>query len=294
MLNRFHLVLSAAVCLTIASMFSPVRGADTEATPDTSLGQGKVVALDEFFNHQVKNGKPFHYIWEDTEISGYSQFGKLWTDNGATLASVKAAPTPEDLKKYSIYIICDPNLPDKAAGGKPNYIDPASISVIEDWVKAGGTLVMLANDKANCEFEHYNQLAERFGIKFNADLRNTTPGPNLAHATFSAAQFPDHPIFKGVQMVYMKEISTISVTDPATAIFTVDKEKEMGPGKDLCMATAHVGKGFVFTLGDPWIYNEYMVWQVKHPGNPLPVENLKASSNMVQWLLGQSSAPMAK
>jgi unsaturated rhamnogalacturonyl hydrolase len=275
-----------------ASLAHAAEDLSTMPPPNPALGQGKIVALDYFFNHQVKNGKPFHYLWEDTALSGYSKFGDIWKANGATLAAVKKAPTLDDLRHYSVYIICDPNKPDKAADGKPNYLDPATGDAVEAWVKDGGVLLLFANDKANCEFDHYNTLASRFGITFNADLRNTVNHGNYAHATFSHAQFPDHPLFNNVAMIYMKEISTLSLKDPAQPLLTVDKEKEQGPGQDIIMATAHVGRGLVFAVGDPWLYNEYI--DFNHGTPPLPVENRKAAVNLVQWLLAQASPPHTK
>ncbi|HVM59840.1 MAG TPA: DUF4350 domain-containing protein [Verrucomicrobiae bacterium] len=253
------------------------------------LGHGKVVGLDHYFNHQEKDGKPFHYIWEDTANSGYSQFGDVWKQYGATLASLEKAPTVDDLRKFSVYIIVNPNTPAKAAGGKPNYIQPADIDAIAAWVKSGGVLALFANDKNNCEFEHLNQLSQRFGITFNVDLRNEVPDKNDRRpGTFSTADFPDHPLFMGVNMIYMKEICTLGVKPPAKALLVAPKQH--GEGKDIIMATSKFGKGLVFAVGDPWLYNEYI--DVTSPG--LTIENRKAAMNLAQWLLGASSVPKAK
>jgi unsaturated rhamnogalacturonyl hydrolase len=255
---------------------------------DTTLGKGKVIALDYFYNHQEKNGKPFHYIWDDKANSGYSKFGDVWQQYGATLAKVEEAPTPDDLSHYSVYIICCPNTPDKAADGKPNYISEPAISAIADWVKNGGVLAMFANDVHNCEFDHYDQLATKFGITFNKDIRNA-PIPTKAQMGLGVfTDFPDHPIFQDVHMIYMKEICTLEVTDPATALLTAPKQT--GTGTDIIMASSHYGKGLVFAVGDPWIYNEYIdVKTAKYP-----VENRKAGENLVQWLLQAASVPQAK
>ena len=57
--------------------------------------------------------------------------------------------------------------PDTAAEtDTPNYIDADEIEDLEHWVKQGGTLVLLGNDKGNAEFEHFNRLAGRLGIEF--------------------------------------------------------------------------------------------------------------------------------
>ena len=49
------------------------------------------------------------------------------------------------------------------------------------------------------------------------------------------------------------------------------------------MAVAKVGKGTVFAVGDPWIYNEYT------DGRKLPEEyqNFQAASDLAKWLLRQ-------
>ena len=259
------------------------------AAPDAAAGRGKVVGLDYFYNHQVRDGKQFHYTLDDTDPnSGFSLFGKVFTDHGATLGRLTTAPTLEDLRKFSIYIIVNPTNVAKATDHKPNYIQPEASAVIAQWVKEGGVLVLMANDKANCELAHFNELAGRFGITFNEDIRNTTPKGDRAHATFSAPQFPDHPLFAGVKMIYMKDICTLAVKEPAKAILTVDKEQ--GSGKDVIMASADYGKGRVFAVGDPWVYNEYI--NKSWPG--LPVENHKAADNLAQWLLEASAAPQGK
>ena len=232
----------------------------------------------------MKNGTQFHYIWDDTKNSGYSKFAKVWEQYGATVASLPTAPTRKDLDQYSIFIIVNPSTEKTAADHKPNYIQPADADTIAAWVNDGGVLALFANDKNNCEFEHFNILAARFGIQFNGDLRNTVPTPNdCARGTFT--DFPDEPLFAGVKMIFMKEISTITVHDPAQPLLIADKQ-DGAEGKDIIMATAHYGKGFVFAVGDPWFYNEYI--DLKTPD--LPIENREAAENLARWLLGAASA----
>jgi unsaturated rhamnogalacturonyl hydrolase len=47
------------------------------------------------------------------------------------------------------------------------------------------------------------------------------------------------------------------------------------------MAEGKYGKGFVFAVGDPWIYNEY----IDHKYLPQSFDNLKAANNLVDYLL---------
>jgi unsaturated rhamnogalacturonyl hydrolase len=256
------------------------------AVPDAELGSQKVVGLDYYYNHQVKNGVQFHYIWDDKALSGYSKFGDVWKQYGATLATVPEAPTPQSLSHLSIYIIVNPSTVKNAADHKPNYIEEPAITDIVNWVNGGGVLAIFANDKNNCEMEHLNHLTQRFGIVYNNDLRNAVPThADMIRGTFS--QFPDVPLFKDVKMMYVKEISTITVSDPAQALLTAPKEQ--GDGTDIIIATSHYGKGFVFAIGDPWFYNEYI--DVKTPD--LPIENRKAANNLVKWLLSMAQASKA-
>ena len=133
--------------------------------PGIYEGKGKVVGLDYYFNDEWKEDKAgkkirFHYIWEDEQNSGYSELGKIFTLNDAQLTELKSAPTQSSLDSLSIYIIVDPDTPQE--NPNPNYIDETSIKNIVNWVKKGGVLVLFANDKGNCEFEHLNNLSRKF------------------------------------------------------------------------------------------------------------------------------------
>ncbi len=233
--------------------------------------QTKTVGLDYYFNNEEKDGKQFHYIWEDEQNSGYSELGKLLKRLNANFTSIKEAPTPENLSGLDIYIIVDPDTP--AETEDPNYIDAESRKVIVDWVKQGGTLVLMANDSANSEFENLNKLAEEFGIHFDGNSKN-----HVLNRKFEMGKiddFPDHPIFEEVKSIYLKELSTITLSKSAKPVLIHNG--------DVIMASAEFGEGFVFAVGDPWIYNEY------YDNRLLPVEyeNYKAAKNLFRWLLNR-------
>jgi unsaturated rhamnogalacturonyl hydrolase len=188
-----------------------------------------------------------------------------------------------------VYIIVNPSTVKTAADGKPNYVQPADCDAVATWVNDGGVLGLFANDVNTAELEHFSTLSEKFGITLNKDIRNKVPSArDRQPGTFSASLFTDHPLFQGLQMIYMKEICTLQVKDPAKAILIAPKET--GDGTDIIMAESHYGKGLVFVVGDPWVYNEYI--DVTAPG--LPIENRKASVNLVRWLLTAAAAPQAK
>ncbi len=85
-----------------------------------------------------------------------------------------------------------------------------------------------------------------------------------------------HPIFSSAQKIYAKEVATLTVKAPAVAVLTKE-------GKNI-IATSKYGKGSVFVIGDPWLYNEYT------DGRKLPADchNFQAAQDLVRWTLTQS------
>ena len=64
---------------------------------DKDLGtRAKVIGLDYYYNHQVRNGrKQFHYIWDDSDRnSGFSKFGDVWKQYGASPSANLKKPRP--------------------------------------------------------------------------------------------------------------------------------------------------------------------------------------------------------
>jgi len=238
------------------------------------VSNAQVVGLDNWYNRETspKTGLPFHYLWTDTENSGYSQWGDLFKKQGATLTSLEHAADSKNLAKLDIYIIVDPDTTTESKS--PNYILPADIKAIKGWVKNGGVLVLMANDAPNCEFTHLNQLAAEFGIHFNHVSLHPVLNRKWDMGAFTS--LPDHPIFKGVSKIYMKEISSFQLKSPAKPILT-----ENGV---IFMSESKLGKGMVVAIGDPWIYNEY----IDHVMLPADFENMKAAVNLTDYLVKNS------
>ena len=242
-----------------------------------SVGKGKTVMLDSYFNNETKKDSTgqtisWHYKWDELANGGFSLWGNVFRSYGAKTETLAAAPTAANLKGSHVYIIVDPDTPTETE--KPNYVEAKDVKAISEWVKAGGVLVLMGNDFGNCEFDHFNQLANAFGIEFNKDSRNKVPGNDFNMGKLVVT--PPHPIFKTARNLYLKEISTLKLKSPAKAVYT-DKG-------DNIMAVVKFGKGTVFAVGDPWLYNEYT------DGRKLPADfdNFKAANDLALWLLQQS------
>ncbi len=250
---------------------------EIEMLPRLATGRGKTVLLDNYYNNEWKKdatGAPvrWHYTWDDRSNGGYYLLGDIFNQHGAATATLFTAPAKEALDKASVYIIVDPDTEKETE--KPNYIQSAEVRTIVDWVKAGGVLVMLGNNEGNSEFTHFNTLAAPFGIKLNEDNKLMVQNNNFVEGEVKIPA--GNPVFKTAKNVFLKEISSLTVKAPAKTILSHDGYA--------VMATARYGKGTVFVLADPWIYNEYL------DGKKLPLqyENFKAANDWVRWLLLQA------
>jgi lysophospholipase L1-like esterase len=266
--------MAALVADELKSQNLPLAQHLNPAGPPPFVGLGKVVLLDCFYNNEWRKDPSgtwvrYHYVWHDTTNSGFSQLGNIITRMGAELDTLGTAPTRAALQAASVYIIVDPDTPLETE--VPHFIDDHTVDVLDEWVRRGGTLLLLGNDSGKAEFQQFNRLAERFGIHFNFDSRNRVTGKNFDVGTFRS--FPDHPLFEGVRKIFIKELSTLRVGDPAVAVLT--------DGDDVIMAFARVGEGAVFAVGDPWFYNEYM----DERRLPEGYDNARAAQNLFRWLL---------
>lgn len=235
----------------------------------------KKVALDYHFNREFRkdhngNTEQYHYTWEDRLHPGFWIWGQIFNDFGAETAALKEAPTAKNLKKYDAYIIVDPDTPKETE--KPNYIEKKDIKVIRDWVKKGGTLVLLANDTTNCEVIKTNELIKEFGIEFTMKNINFVPG-GKDYDLASVIVEPGNEIFKNARKLYIKELVTLSVKAPARSL--------VKKGDDIVMAVSNFGKGRVFVLGDPWLYNEYVDGRIIGT----KFDNFEAAKDLAKWML---------
>jgi unsaturated rhamnogalacturonyl hydrolase len=253
-----------------------LAGLEMEKLASGWVGRDRTVVLDRYFNNEYRDGERFHYTWEDTRNSGYSWWGQLLRDLGARTTSLDAAPTAENLRGADVYIVVDPDTKKETAA--PHFVEPAHVAAITEWVRGGGTLVLLANDTANCEHTRFNTLAAAFGLRFTDRSRNLVRNDRFEQG---AVPVPvGHPIFRRSRKLYIKELSTLAVQAPARAV--------LSEGSDVVMATCSLGAGRVFALGDPWLYNEYV------DGKKLPAgfDNFQAARDLSVWLLQPpSTAP---
>jgi unsaturated rhamnogalacturonyl hydrolase len=255
-----------------------LAGSEMEQAGTEAVGQGKTALVDAWFNSQTRKNAAgqtelFHYKWDDDANSGFAFFGRAFQRYGVKLAAEASAPTAVDLKRAQIYVVASPDIPAKNPAA--HFMDKATGDVIEAWVKAGGVLILMENDVTNSEFDHFNMMSERFGIHFNPVIRNKVEGDKWE---IGAVIIPAGTgVFEQPHKAYLKEICTIRTSEPAKAVVT-----DHG---DVLMAVAKVGRGTVFAVADPWVYNEYTDRR-----NKLPVEydTFAAAIDLAGWATRQA------
>lgn len=232
-------LLASFALPAIALQPAPVEKGDKVSI--TNSPRKKVVALDGFHNNETK--QPLHYHWEGTYPGGFSEFGKLLQNLGAEIRTVREKVSRKTLKDTDVFIIVDPDTPDESTN--PQYIEDDELAALERWVRAGGRLVLLGNDKGNAEFAHFNRLAARFGLEFIETTYKDAQGES--HLTLTST----NQLLGAGLMVYLVDVAPLKITNNRAQILLADQGTPI-------MALVPAGRGFVFALGDPWLYNEYI------------------------------------
>ena len=222
------------------------------------LGAQTVVALDGFHNNE--RAMPEHYQWEGTSDGSFSKLANGFREHDVQVRTLRNRIDAASLSGINLLIIVDPDTPEETPD--PKYIEDAEIDALVKWVNDGGRLVLLGNDKGHAEFTHFNRLASRFGIQFLEETYPKTSGKAILVATGK------HSIFEGGLQAYLVEVAPLKLVVPAEPVLTHE-------GTDI-MALAHVGRGMVFALGDPWLYDEYIERN----------DNVRIATNLFTMLLG--------
>ncbi|HWQ55404.1 MAG TPA: DUF4350 domain-containing protein [Bryobacteraceae bacterium] len=205
-----------------------------------SAVRSPIVAVDAFHNDE----KETHYRWEGTDPGGFSSLAALLAGMGARTRSLRQRLTTQYLAGVDCLILAAPDTP--AESGAPRYITNLEVQSLAAWVRNGGTLVLLGNNRGNAGFVHLNRLARRFGIRF----AERTVGGAAADGRLKFDVAPSSPVFPRGGAFYAEDVVPLEIAGTARPLLQHNGE--------VIMAIAQFGRGTVFALGDPWIYNKYI------------------------------------
>lgn len=259
-----------------------LAASEMELAPDATLGLGRKVLLDAWYNSQTRENAAgqtvlFHYKWDDFSNSGFSLFGHIFRSYGVRTETLTTAPTGEKLRGAQFYMIVSPDNP--AKNPHPHYMNEADAGQIAAWVHDGGTLLLMENDPDNADITHLDTLADIFGVHFNNVLVHHVIGDQFEMGRIDVPT--PAPPFTHPHVIYMKDTCSLELSKGAKPLLVWKG--------DTLMAEARYGKGMVFAVTDPWLYNEYT------DGRKLPPEydNFAAGMELVRWLLRQPAAQSA-
>lgn len=253
---------------------------EVENIHNAQLARGKQVVMDGWFNSQQQDdafGQKylFHYKWQEQNQPGFSMVGRIFENFGAQTSVLPTEPTAAALKTAQVFLIVSPD--NAAKNPVPHYANATDAEELAKWVKAGGVLVLMANDAANTDLPHFNFIAEKFGLHFTDLLRKHVIGTQWEQG--KVVVDGQGPVFHAPHTLYIKDVCTIEPTKSAKGVETLLKE-----GDDLFMARVKYGKGTVIAFVDPWLYNEYV------DGRRLPAEydNYAGGVEFFRYVLEQA------
>ncbi len=253
---------------------------EMELRNEIFLGRGQTALLDGWYNSQKRPNAAgqmveFHYKWNDYSNEGYSIFGHIFRTYGVATEGLYGAPTAGDLKKAQIYIIASPD--NLARNPNPHYMTMGAANQITAWVRKGGTLLIMENDRGNADIPHMDILADRFGLHFNNVLAHHVIGEEFSMGRIDVPH--PQPPFSHPQVLFMKDTCSLTLSKGAQSLLTSHGV--------ILMAWSKHGKGFVVAVTDPWLYNEYT--DGRKPSMPAIYSNFDGGREFVRWLLEQRS-----
>jgi len=252
---------------------------EIERANEAPKSQGANILLDHYFNNEYTtlagHKVPYHYTWKGRDNNGFWFLGDQFRRHGGYTHTLYNRPTSDRLSDTDVYIIVDPDT--KKETKDLHTIEQQDVNTITNWVKDGGVLVLMGNDKGNADLDHLNNLAEQFGIHFNKDSRSNTHGGHWQRGTFELSK--GAPFVQEPRKIIIQGLSTLNTSGPAQAVLKASNG-------DTIMAVSHSGKGTVFAVGDPWLYNEYLDGRKDMPEG---YQNFEAAGDLSQWLIKQAS-----
>ncbi|MGB6198416.1 MAG: glycoside hydrolase family 88 protein [Candidatus Acidiferrales bacterium] len=251
---------------------------EIETAPLQAVGKSDTLLFDGWFNSQTRKDAsgqmvPFHYKEHDKSNSGDSFLAHIFHTYGVTTGTLTTAPTLAKLARTNIYVVVPPDVP--LWNPNPHYIQPADAAQVAAWVKQGGVLAIFANDPLNCDLAGLNRLGKPYGIQFQ-DVTKFHMLDGEPHDKGKIPVAAGGPIFHSAHTLFMKDTTDLALSGNAKSVLTYNGVVVLG--------TAKYGKGTVFAVIDPWLYNEYT--DGRKP-NMEGIDNYAAGWEVVRWLIQQ-------
>lgn len=262
------------------------------ASPRYAAGKGSVVLVDAAHNN-------FH-----TLDNRYGPFGKVLSNDGYRLKSNNAAPvTAAVLKECRMYVISNP-LDSSNTGNwqlpTPSAFSPAEITAINEWVKNGGRLLLIAD---HMPFAGAAQaLAQSFGFKFLNCFAMDNRNRNYERFYRGNQTLAESELTRGVDTVVTftgsafkmpkeaKSILTLknyTLSLPVTAWQFVENTPVLSGDGFSQGAYMDYGKGKIVVMGEAAMFSAQLAGPNRNPVGlncPEAKGNNQLLLNLIHWL----------
>ena len=241
---RLSLACGAVVVVAAAMLVHAQQGTEGQiADPDFKpaiakpayVGAHPVIVLDEAHAN-------FH-----TAAGRYKPFVDLLQADGYRVVPGTEPFASSGLSNARVLVIANAVGKQFKATDPPSAFTDAECDVVRDWVRAGGSLLLIADHTPFGATAA--ALAERFGVEmgkgyaWTPDAATHEPSPNITYTRDSGLS-KDHPITRGVQRVVAFTGQSLSIPPGATALLTFgDAAYESSPASsEADMAAFRSGK----------------------------------------------------
>jgi DNA modification methylase len=261
------------------------------ADPRYPAGKGSVVTVDAAHNN-------FH-----TLDNRYGPFGKVLANDGYRMVSNDKPVTGAVLRESRIYVISNP-LDSSNIGGwqlpTPSAFSPAEIAAINDWVKNGGRLLLIAD---HMPFAGAAQaLAQSFGFKFLNCFAMDNRRRSLERFYRGNQSLSDDEITRGVDTVVTFTGSAFKIPKGAKPILTLKnytlslpvvawqfEENTPAVSGDGFFQGAYMdyGKGKIVVMGEAAMFSAQLAGPNRNPvglNRPEARANNQLLLNIIHWL----------
>lgn len=285
-----------ALCLLCSGLVAAQQVPDTAyryaiQNPRYKAGQGSTVMVDAAHHN-------FHTLDER-----YGPFGKVLGGDGYRLASNTQTLTPAALQPCRIFVISNPLDSSNLADWKlptPSAFSPAEIVALNDWVKNGGRLLLIAD---HMPFAGAAQaLAQSFGFEFLNCFAMDNRRRELERFFRSNGTLADNEITRGVDTVITFTGSAFKMPKGAQPILALKNYTLLMPetawqfeentpvqSGDGYYQGAYVayGKGKVVVMGEAAMLSAQLAGPDKNPvglNRPEARQNNQLLLNIMHWL----------
>ncbi|MDR2764092.1 MAG: DUF4350 domain-containing protein [Tannerella sp.] len=293
-------------CAQLGAQQIPDRSFDPPVvSPAYPFGKGSLVLLDEAHHN-------FH-----TAEGRYLVFAEILKKDGYRVMSGTQAFTPALPKEVKILVIANALNAINADGNDgrtrwklpvPSAFTADEIRSVNEWVKAGGSLFLIADHHPfpGASFD----LAKSFGFTFYNGFATDTLSDSYPYRVSGVALFSKkdgslaiHPLTENVEQVATFTGQAFQIPEKATSLLTLGKQYKLLlpdtawvfgqhtqrlPAKGFSQgAVLEYGKGRVAIFGEAAMFSGQLKGQEQEPmglNAPFAGDNIPFLLNMIHWL----------